>query len=274
MPNPNILRKIVFPGAGILFDPDAQIYFDAIVANSGATSDIEKGGYNIYRLDSKSNSYNADCHIDLPMIGGTVESMVVNAQQPGTFDQVAVNTVSGDFTANGFEPNGINSYFRMGLIASATLTIQSVALEFYSRTNADGALIDMGALITTGQTIRVFIKLGGDFYCDMYNIITGQGRIVETIADSLGGHTVVRLASNDQKIYTNGTQLGSTNTGSGGTQPTIEFYLGANNNAGSPANFSTRQCAGAGIYDGLTTAKVLSQYLARQVLNTTLSRNV
>ncbi len=254
------------------FDADAQIYFDAVVANGGVLSTTEKNAYNVYRINSKTNLYNPNCHIDLPMIGGTVESMVINAQNPGTFDQIAVNTIAGDFTANGFQPNGVDSYFRMGLIPSVTLTIQSVALEYYSRDDTDGNLTAMGCRNSVSQRLLLLLRLSNNTRFDSYD--NGNGRLTAAQTNSSGGITVTRVSNSDSRALRKGVQYGSTLGTAGGTQPTFELYLGAENNLGSAEGFGAYECAGAGIYDGLSVAKVLSQYTDRQELNTKLSRNV
>ncbi|MBL4654162.1 MAG: hypothetical protein JKY53_15060 [Flavobacteriales bacterium] len=256
------------------FDPDAQIYFDAVVANSGALSDDEKTFYNTRRIDSKTNAnpWDTNAHIDLPMIGGTVESMVVNAKSRN-FDQIAVNTVAGDFTANGFQLNGTDSYFRMILIASTTLTLESIAMEFYSRTDSsDGT--NMGAIVSTSQRVQWSIRdVSGNFVADVYNNNSSEGRLSFANADSLGDHVYTRVSNTDARGFKDATQIGSNATG-GGSQPNIEFYLGAANSGGTAAGFDDKQCAGAGILDGLTVAQAQAMSNAIETFNVSLGRNL
>ncbi len=258
------------------FDIDALIYFNAVIANGGALSILEKAAYNVYRISSKENAnpWNSLNYLDLPMIGGSVESMVINAKNPGTFDAIAVNTVSGDFTTNGWKPNGTDSYLRMILIAADELTIQSIGLEYYSRTNIQEAGCDIGAMNnSTDQVIQFFIRHTPvkETFFDCYG--GANGRVNVDQDNAAGGFMATRVASNDSKVFRNGVEYGAITT-SLGTQTSFEFYLGARNNLGVADTFSTKENAGAGIYDGLTAAKVLSQYNARQTLNTTLSRQV
>lgn len=259
---------------GFAFDVDAQAFFNAVVANSGALSAIEKGGYNTYRIDSKNNPnlWNPGVHADYPMMGGTAESMSINAQNPGNFDLIFVNTVAGDFTANGFTPNGLTSYARTGLSPDPVLIIQSVTLEYYSRDNTSENSCDIGAQVTSAQNLILFLDHSAvDTIFDSYN--GGTGRVLGSTANVSGGVTSVRLAANDSKVYRKGVSYGSIAT-SGGTQPNVEFYIGARNVAGSADSFSTKECAGTLIGDGFNSAQVLAQYDARQTLNTTLSRQV
>ncbi|PCJ55969.1 MAG: hypothetical protein COA79_20380 [Planctomycetota bacterium] len=273
MPNPNILRKAVLFTSG--FDADAQRYFNAVVANGGALTADEKTFYNTWRVDSKNNAnpWDPSAHIDLPMIGGTVESMVVNAKTPGTFDQIAVNTVAGDFTVNGFQPNGLDSYFRMVLIASTTLTLESIAMEFYSRTDSsDGT--NIGAIVSTSQRVQWSIRdVSGNFVADVYNNNSSEGRLSFANADSLGDHVYARVSNTDARGFKDATQIGSNTTG-GGSQPDIEFFLGAANSGGSAAGFDDKQCAGAGILDGLTAAQVQAMSNGRETFNVSLGRNL
>ena len=259
-----------------IFDPDAQIAFDAVVANGGALSNLEKGGYTIYRLDEKenNNAWEGDAHLDYPMIGGTVESMVINFQNPGTFDAIAVNTVSGDFTANGWTPNGVDSYFNSNLRPDPDSILNSIALEFYSRTDTGGGNIEWGSVtVDPTQVLRMRVRaaVNGILY-DCYN--TTGGRLLGTTpANSLGGHLFNRLSNVRSDVYVNGVSVIFITT-SGGTRPTHKLYLGARNTVGVADGFDIKQCAGAGIYNGLTSGQSLAQYTARQLLNQTLSRQV
>ena len=257
------------------FDVDAQIYFDAVVANSAALSNNEQTFYNTLRVDSKNNAnpWDSDGLIGLPMIGGTVESMVINAKTPGTFDQIAVNTVAGDFTVNGFKPNGIDSYFRMGLIASVDLTAESICLQYYSGTeSSDGTSI--GAVVSTTKRVQWSIKdVGGNFTADVYNNNSAEGRLVFANADSLGDHVYSRVSNADARGFRDAVQIGS-NITTGGLPSDIQFYLGCANSAGVAAGFDGKECRYAAILKGLIVAQVQAMSNAIETFNVSLGRNI
>ncbi len=264
-------RNLILGASGITYDVDAQVYYDAVIANSGALLTLEKGAYNVYRIDAKNNAigaWNGDAHVDYPMLGSTVESCVINAHNPGTFDATAVNTVAGDFTANGFTPNGSDSYFRTGLIPSVVLGVNSATLEYYSRDNTlNEATFEFSAFVNATSAF----DLGMEYSVAVGTFFDAWGssdRVAVIIGNAQGGFTGSRIANNDARIYRNGIQQNINTLTLTQTRPNIEIYLGCRNNAGTAGDFSSKENAGAGIFDGLTPAKVLAQYNARQLLNT------
>lgn len=247
----------------------AQAYFNAVIANGGALTDREQDAYIVYRNDSEqnANAWDSQTHLEYPMLGSTVESCVINAQNPGTFDAIAVNTVAGDFTANGFTPNGVNNYFNTQLAPTSVLTIQSVACEYYSRTNVGENTADLGCEKFPGGRIELEIRrVANNLIADCYLTITG--RIDVANANSSGGYIMSRIAANDFRVFKNGVEIGAIATTEGIQPPLpVTFYLGAINSNSVAARFSTKENAGFGIYDGLITAQVLAQYTARQLMN-------
>lgn len=247
----------------------AQAYFAAVIANGGDLTDREKDAYTVYREDSEenANAWNGDTHIDLPMLGSTVESMVINAQTPGTFDCIAVNTVAGDFTANGFDPNGVNSYLDTQFNPSVSLVLQSVALEYYSREDIDEFTIEIGcrSLNTTYLAMQVERAALTKFFCYDTTPATGLLSDFTPGSNSQGGFMCSRVSNVDFRLFKNGVQFDFAAT-TGGGHPSRTITIGAQNDA-PVTKFSNKQCAGTGVYDGLITAKVLAQYNARQLMN-------
>lgn len=262
-------RRIILVPSGITYDADAQIFFDAVVANSGLLDGLEKGAYNVSRIDSKNNAdpWNGDTHLDYPMLGSTVESMVINAQNPGTFDATAVNTVGGDFTANGWTPSGA-SYFRTGLIPLTHLSANSVTFFYYSRDDTGENGIDMGAYNNSTTNLALQIKrVTSNLLWDCYSDNLPNGRISVVISSSAGGISATRTTSNHHEVYRNGSSLAQA-TGTEGNRPSVEIYIGARNTGGGPFVYTTKECAGTLIGNGFSDNQVLAQYTACQLLNT------
>ena len=256
------------------YDVDAQVFFNTIDARGGNLTGIEKKAINNYVISLKSDNVWDLIHADYPMVGGTVISCAVNLKNPGTFDITFVNTVSGDFTSNGWTPNGTTSYAKTGIIPITHLQLNSTAVEYYSRTTVvDDNAFDMGAQASANQLIRFAIdfSVAGGTSISVYS--TSQVVSFDT-DNSKGGFMGSRIAINDIQLYRNGISLATVTSNNTGIRPDIEMYIGALNIAGSPGTFSTKECAGSAIFDGLTVAQVLSQYNARQNMNTTLSREV
>ncbi len=248
-------------------------FVNAVIAAGGSLTALEISAITAYVSTAVSaDGWWNNTHADYPMVGGTAASCSINLKDPGTFDITWINTIAGDFTANGWTPNGATSYGRTGLVDSIILLLNNVTLEYYSRDNIAEDSVDMGASVTIFQRTYYTIKWSdNNAYIDIYNGTTG--RITQATGNTNAGLTVSRVANNDMRVFRNGIEYGSIVTG-GGTQPSIEFYLGAGNLAGIANLFGTKETAGNLIGDGFTPVQVLAQYNARQQMNTTLGRQV
>lgn len=257
------------------FNSDAQAFFDAVVANGGTLTATEKDAVNAYVLAAKdANRWWEDTLFDYPMVGGTANSCAINLRFPAVFFNITwVNTVAGDFTANGWTPNGATSYGMTGLVPSDDLTIQSVTVEYYSRTQHANATVDIGSSVAANQRILLFIR-NATPQTNFQTYDNALGQLLSNQADSRGGFTMTRMGANDARSFKNGVQYGVTLLTTGGTQPNIEIYIGAFNNGGVAALHGTRQSAGMLMGNGFTPAQVLAQYQARQTMNTSLSRQL
>ena len=262
--------------APFVFQAETITFENAVIANGGSLTAAEKSAIDIYIIDAKNNTdaWFNDTIADYPLVGASSFAHAINLKTPGTFDLIFVNTLSGDHTSNGFQLNGSSSYARTGIIPSASLTLNSVALEVYSRTNIAENAQDLACntIVLTQRLTWLIRSLANVSFFDAYDV-TG-GRHSETQTSSLGGFLANRLSPTDSRLFRNGLQYGIAINTSGGTQPTHELYLGANNGAGTAAAFASKELAGAGVFNGLTPAQALAQYTARQTLNTSLSRNV
>ncbi len=257
------------------FDSDAQAYFTAVEAAGGSLTLAEKNAIDIYIIEAKGNDdpWWNDLIAWYPMVGGNAAGFAVNAKNPGTFNLTFVNTIGGDFSGTGWTPNGLNSYGRTNIL-DTDLILNNLYMSYYSRTNVAEDACDIGARDGTGtMQTALFVRfntLNLSFF-DSYN--TGAGRVSVVSANNTGYIQGSRRASNDSEIYRNGIGLATIVT-SGGTQPAFELYLGARNNAGVAALFSSKETAGVGIGLGLTDAQALADFNAIQTMNTSLSRQV
>ena len=141
------------------YDSDAKIFFNAVINNGGMLSLIEKQAINTYVKTLKANSLWELLLADYPFVGSSAVAHAINLKTPGTFNLIFVNTVAGDHVANGWTPNGTTSYARMGIIPATHLTLNSVALEFYSRTNVAGS-VEIGTITVSGSQMLQMRVLG------------------------------------------------------------------------------------------------------------------
>ena len=269
--------NIVSVGGRLLYTSDAQYdvaasrFFDTIIARGGSLTSNEKTAINVYVIAAKGvDGWWDDTHADYPMVGGTVISCAVNLRNPGTFDLTFVNTVAGDFTSTGFNPDGITKYAKTGLIPSTDLTQNSASLEYYSRTNVTENAYEIGVFPDVpNNRLSMSIK-----WSDGNAYFSGNsGEVPVTNSNSSGSIILSRTAAAVFMAYRNGSVILNSTLASTGLS-NLEVYIGALNNKGVTSQYSSKECAGAGTYKGLTTAQSLAQYTARQAMNTRLNREV
>jgi len=91
----------------------------------------------------------------------------------------------------------------------------------------------------------------------------------------LGFFNSTRTSTTSFKVFKNGSSIGNnstTNTVS--ALPNFNLFLSAYSQAGTPVQYSNRQCAFSSIGDGLTDTEAANLYTAVQAYQTTLGRQV
>lgn len=251
----------------IVYDSDAQAFFVA----TGLISTAQKNAVNDLVLSLKSGSIWTKFLAIYPIIGGTASAHSYNLKAPA---QYQITWVGGPtHTATGVDFDGATQYGRTGIVPSTDQTIQNISLHYYSRENVAAATtIEIGSMISTTQRVQILLRVAGDlFLSDQYN--TTGGRLSVANANSSGLFSASRTSAASHSAFRNGASIGS-NATSGGTLPTVEYYLGAQNNAGVAANFSSKECAFAAIGQGLTDAELANLYTVVNTYQTALGRNV
>jgi hypothetical protein len=222
----------------------------------------------------KSDGTWAKMNAIYPMVGGTATTHKFNLKNPLDTNAAFRLSFVGGWThsANGALPNGTNAYANT-FLAPSTLYSTSMAISYYSRTNANTGLdqIDLGAnelLISTqynaGALVNRFLSRNSSS-----SILANAAN-----ADARGFYLSSKTSNtaNAFKTFKNGV-LQNTQTGAG-NPPTLNLYLGALNIANNPLYFTNRQCAFASIGSGLTDAEAAALYNSIQTMQTTLSRQV
>jgi len=267
--SPFALRK---KSSGNGTDADAQAFITASgISGTNATAT------NKLVVDLKAANIWTKMKAIYPMVGGTATTCKFNLKDARDLDAAyrLVFSGGGTFSANGYQPNGTNSFANTFFIPSASLTDSNNHLSYYSRTDATAANVcEAGSYNNAAPAFQFFgmqIKFtGNSFLCA--NGINPYPSVANVNSQGLhlmtknGSSTQLNAFKNATKVITNGT------TGIGIS--TTNVYLGAFNNNGTAANYTTKQCAFASIGNGLTDAEALAFYNAVQTFNTTLSRQV
>lgn len=251
------------------YDADAQAFITA----TGITDLTQKNAINTLVLDLKGYSIWSKFSALYPMVGGTATTHKFNLKNPLDTDAAFRLVFSGGWThsATGALPNGTNAWADTFLNTFSLLAQNSTHLSFYSRTNTDGNTSEIGA--KSAATIysllqvkysSVFLSSINEFYnfADHATNANGQGFYV----GNRTGATVRNNWKNGSKVHTS--------SSISQTQPSLNIYISALNNAGTVSAYSNKQCAFSSIGDGLTDTEASNFYTAVQAFQTSLSRNV
>jgi hypothetical protein len=274
------------PG-GVPVDPDAQAFITA----AAITDPTQQAAINTLVVDLKGYSIWTKMRALYPFVTDkTVEAdiksqMKFNLKDPRDLDAAFRLTWhgGGTWTANGYQPNGINGYADTKLNPSSILTNGNNHISYYSRTNqAASNTVEMGVFSNNGFFGPA---LGARRTSDLFQYYNGNTTtlVVTTSSNTNStGHFIGNiLSSTNRKTYKNGTLSGTnTNNVSNVVANTLfgtGIYLGAGNISDvfqGVFGYSTKQCAFASIGDGLLDSEANNLYLCVQQFNTTLGRQV
>ena len=250
-------------------DPDAQLFITATgISGTNATAT------NKLVIDLKAANIWTKMKCIYPFVGGTSAfTHKFNLKNPVDSNAAyrLVFSGGGTFSANGYQPGGVNGYANTFLTPSTSLLLNSVHLSYYCRTNNLAGGIHMGVDSTIPDTY-LYQSYGSLGLISTLNNAS-LDYINNAVTDSLGLSISSRTTSTNVALYKSGIKLKS-DIKSSATLPVLNIALGARNNSGVISNFDNKQCAFASIGDGLTDAEALALYNAVQTFNTTLGRQV
>jgi|688.fasta_scaffold108420_2 hypothetical protein len=249
---------------------------NAFLYVSQITDNTQKNAVNTLVNDLKIAGIWTKTKAAYPMIGGTSSTHKWNLVNPQDTDAAFRLTFNGGWThsSTGATPNGTNAFANTFLVPSSTITLNSMSLSYYSRTNTTPAnnSINMGSWVGAGFHYTLLSIRSILSSTTTYGMLQTSGTFAQFLdPNSLGLYTVTRTANNLTKIFKNGI-LNATNSELSTANSSNSIYLGAAN--GNTLNYSNRECAFALITDGLTDAEAGNLYTAIQNFNTTLGRQV
>lgn len=257
------------------YDSDAF----AFIAAASITDDAMRNAINDFVIGAKSAGVWSKCVAIYPFVGGSSGSHAVNLKSPGTYNL----TFNGGVThsSTGVLWDGSSGYAQTGVVPDAVLTLDSAHLSYYSRTANTDNRGDMGAY-STGSYFGLGLELyynfssshKGLFICYDGSNANDSPFFSTANTDSQGYYVGTRTSDTSCVIYKNNTSIGSNSSSSYNTQPSHEIIIGAENNSGTPINWSNRECAFATIGHGLSGAESSSLYTLVQAFQTALGRQV
>lgn len=264
--SPFALRKKSIGGGGGN-DADAQAFITATgISGTNATAT------NQLVLDLKSANIWSKMKCIYPFVGSTSASQKYNLKDARDLNAAYRLTFvgGGTFSSNGYQPNGVNAYANTFLAPSAFYST-NMHLSYYSRTSTIGTVLDIGCSQVSGATNYATLAPAR---VAVYGQTTNGTVNYLSQANSLGFFIASKLTNSSRKVFRNGIVNNSTTTTDSNALPNTNAYIGAINDNGTAAFYSSKQCAFASIGDGLTDAESLALYNAVQTFNTTLARQV
>lgn len=239
---------------GLFLDADAEAFITA----ASITDQNQINAIDDMVKSLKSEGLFSKSYAIYPFVGGTSARHALNLVNPATFQ--ITWTVNPTHSSNGVTFNGTTQYGRTGLIPSTTLTLNNTATHTYHRrTPLNTTGIDFGAVTSSTSQFRTQPRFtSNEAVSWQYNGTAGQGVLISSVLpDAAGLISSSRISSSSHAIYKKG-GLVSSNATSGGTLPNQQFFIGAQNNAGSPTQFYSGTMQFAAITQGFSAAECLA----------------
>jgi hypothetical protein len=268
----NTLGRQVF-SVPTVQDIDAQEFITA----AGITAGTQAQAIQNLTTDLKQKSLWGKMKAIYPFAGSTQDQQFLNLKTPQNDDGAFRMNFIGGWThnINGATPNGTSGYGNPNFIPNTHSNINDTHFSIYSRNNEIGGFkTEMGVVQSDSQRTLLITKwTTNQLFADMWDT---DERVTVNMAsiNTTGLFTVSRTSSTSLTVYRNGSSIGTNTTTSTGSLPTLSLFLSALNNAGTAANFSTKQIAFASIGDGLSASESSDFYNIVQNYQTALSRNV
>jgi len=249
------------------FDYDALLFLSA----AGITDPTQRLAINYLTFSLKVNGLWDKCNAIYPMVGGTAVTHKFNLKNPADTNAAFRLLFTGGWvhSANGALPNGVNTFANTFFNTSVSGVQNSHHLSYYSRTDANTGQVEIGLQVLPNQNL-LQIRTSNITY---YVINNGSPYATAADTDSRGYYMANRTAVNVVNGWKNGVKVASGTTSTNG-RPNNNIYLGANNNNGVTANYSTKECEFATIGSGFTDSEAAAFYNIVQTFQIILGRSI
>jgi hypothetical protein len=242
-------------GGSVVYDADAQTYFDAVSTAGGSLGATFKDAYNTFVLAGKSEGWYSGLMQFNPCAGGNEASCEINAISPATLDDTYVNSPTIDATI-GVTFDGTTQY------ADTGIAVNDFALKYDWQIGAyhisgfnyvSGSPTILGAMFQS--TTRVMLQAENASFHTPAIYSNGSTSVNAAAASALSdGEMIIgaRYTTTDLKIKVNGVSV----TNTSGVSPTAiayDFTFGARNKKGVIDNHVNGKWACKFIAEGLTS---------------------
>lgn len=241
----------------------------AFATATGITDATILGALNTFDLGLISNSLDSKIGLLYPFVGGDSSKHSYNFMNTSLF-QITWN---GGVThnANGIVGNGVNGYGVTGYVPSANLSLNSVHISTYIRTNVNESKCDFGsASAGNNNGLAIYSR----FSDTLITSTNDNDTLNSSIVDSRGLTVANRSSSTSRKQFKNGIQV-ATQSYSSSVLNDFGLYLLCSNLNGSPSfAYSSKNISFASIGSSFSDAEQSTFYTLVQNLQTTLIRQV
>ncbi len=255
--------------------PDADAL--AFISAATITNPTQQSAINTLVTDLKAANIWTKMKAIYPFVGGTAAQHRFNLKDPRTVNEAFYLEFFGGGThsSTGYLPNGSTSYADTKLTPSVNLGASSAHFSYYSRTaiTSDSNNYVMGADNNVGFT-AIILRNNVKYFRHTINNSSFEDAGY-TGALSTSGLFLGTQDGTNTKLFRNGTNIAqNTATDSRVARVNLPLFIGADNNVGTAATYTTAESAFASIGDSLTDAEAANFYTAVQKYQTTLGRNV
>ena len=255
------------------FDPDAQLF----ITNAAITEPVQQSAVNNLVIDLKNYGVWSKMKALYPFVGGTAAQHKFNLKNPLDTDAAFRLVFNGGWThsSTGSTPNGVNGFANTFFKVSNWTTKDNCHMSYYSRTNVNGPQVEIGLYDVASCNNSLAVRYNDSFQ-SLLNLAGNSGWLLVANTNSSGQFMANRNAVNTLNSWKNGVKQGQVASTSFTTvfNPTLNYTLGAYNDAGTPAAYSAKQAAFASFGDGLTDTEAANYYTAVQNFQVSLSRQV
>lgn len=249
-------------------DPNAL----AFIIAAGITNPTQQSAINTLVTGLKTDGLWTKMKAIYPFVGGTATSHKFNLKDPRDLDAAFRLVFSGGWThsSTGALPNGTNAYANTFLTPSVNQTLNSNGLGAYINFNTGGGAdpVMVGAFNSVDQAATLVVS--------STNISSRLNAVSSAAlgAGSSGQYDTQKTSATITNLYRNGTSLTSFN--SGGTLPTVTYYIGTMNfnNSVYSIGWTANQFRFTYFSDGLTAGNITNLRTRIQAFQTTLSRQI
>jgi hypothetical protein len=251
-----------------ILDADANAFLTA----AGITNSTQVSATNQLTVSLKSNNLWTKCIAIYPYVGGTATTHKFNLKNPLDTNAAFRIVWNGGVThnSNGIIGNGTNGYGNTNITDSTYLLQNNVHMSFWSKTNIQTAIPDMGiddSLVNNG----LFITPRNASNLAIFKVHDFTASTISN-TDSTGFYLISRTASNSKKLYKNGSVLSSLTTASVSVLSGANIPVLARSNYSGINGYVAKNHSFASVGTGLNDAETLAFYNIVNTFNTALGR--